>query len=286
MTASLPFRFGVSQFTTWPWSFEQDLENYAGLDIEAIEVCESKLDDERADEQLAIIGQRGLKICSVQPAVRTLFPSRMQPEPEDPRERMGQFRRAIERISRFAPDASFVTHTGPPANGDIQEVFEVGAREYRELAEFAHEHGVRVALEPLSASLMNVESAIWTLEQAMRLVASVDHANFGVCVDLWNLWQNANIIQQIEACGESTFVVQVSDWRTPRSFADRRIVGRGEIPLPALLRAIRESGYRGVYMLEILSQNVPDSLWEADLREVIDESRTGLEKAWREAFES
>ena len=50
-----PFRFGVSQFTTWPWSFEQDVENYARPGIETIEVCESKLDDGRAEEQLALV---------------------------------------------------------------------------------------------------------------------------------------------------------------------------------------------------------------------------------------
>ena len=39
-------------------------------------------------------------------------------------------------------------------------------------------------------------------------------------------------------------------------------------------------------MLEILSKDVPDPLWDADLAEVIRDSRSGLEKAWREAVES
>ena len=176
-----------------------------------------------------------------------------------------------------------MANTGPPPNGDIQEVFDVAAREYRALADFARGHGARIALEPLSAALMNVETAIWTLEQAMRIVAAVDRDNFGVCVDTWNVWHNPDVVEEIKACGDRIFVVHVSDWRTPRSFADRRIVGQGEIPLPALIRAIYESGYRGAYTLEILSQDVPDSLWEADLSRVIEDSRIGLEKAWRGA---
>jgi len=132
---------------------------------------------------------------------------------------------------------------------------------------------------------MNVETAIWTLEQAMRIVAAVDRTNFGVCVDVWNLWQNASVTEEIKACGDRVFVVHISDWQTPRSFADRRVVGRGEIPLPALIHAIHGSGYRGAYTLEILSSDVPDSLWDADLPEVIRDSRIGLEKAWREAGE-
>lgn len=44
--------------------------------------------------------------------------------------------------------------------------------------------------------------------------------------------------------------------QTPRSSAARHIAGRGEIPLPALLRTIYESGYRSPYTLEIISQDV------------------------------
>ena len=267
MTASLPYRFGISQFTTWPWSFEQDVDNYARLGVDDIEVCEDKLDEDRAADQLALVGQQGLTISSVQPAVRTLFPSRMQPEPKDLQERTERFRRTIERVGRFAPDAPFVSNTGPPPNGNVREVFDVAAREYRALADFAEAHGVRLALEPLNPALMNLETAIWTLEQAMRIVTAVDHDSFGVCLDTWNVWQNADVAEAIKACGGRIFVVQVSDWRTPRSLADRHIVGQGEIPLPALIRAIHASGYRGAYVLEIFSSEVPDSLWDADCPE-------------------
>ena len=273
------------QFTTWPWSFEQDVENYARLGVDTIEVCESKLDDDRVADQLALVGRRGLTISSVQPEIRTLFPSQMQPEPEDLRERMARFRRTIEQMGRFARGVPFVTNTGPPPNGNIRKVFEVAALEYRALADFAQEHGASIALEPLSEALMNVESAIWSLGQAMQIVAAVDRPNFGVCVDTWNVWQNANVFEEIKACGERIFVVHISDWLTPRSFADRHVVGQGEVPMGTVIRAIHEAGYRGAYTLEILSEDVPNPLWEADLSGIIKESRVGLEEAWREAIE-
>jgi sugar phosphate isomerase/epimerase len=281
-----PFRFGVSEFTTQPWSFEQDVETYARLGVDAIEVCEVKLDEERAAEQLTLVGRHGLPITSVQPKTRTLFPSRSQPEPKEPRERMAQFRRTIGRVGQAAPGVPFVTNTGLPPRGNIQHVFDVAAQDYRALAAFAQDHGVRVALEPLNAASMNVESAIWTLGQAMQLVEAVDRTNFGICLDVWNIWQNADITEAITACGDRIFVVQVSDWRTPRSYEDRLVVGQGEIPLPPLLRAIHASGYRGPYMLEIFSGDVPDSLWQGDLSKVIIDSRAGLEAAWREAFKA
>jgi len=90
--------FGVSEFTTQPWSFEQDVERYARLDVDTIEVCEAKLDERRVNEQLAHVERVGLTISSVQPAVRTLFPSLSQPEPKDVPARMARFRGTIERF--------------------------------------------------------------------------------------------------------------------------------------------------------------------------------------------
>jgi sugar phosphate isomerase/epimerase len=278
------YAFGVSQFTTNPWSFEEDVEGYARLGVDTIEVCEDKLDEGRIAEQLALVGDRGLEISSAQPSVRTLFPSRTQPEPKEPRERTARFRRAIERVAGFAPGAPFVCNTGPPPGGNVREVFDVAAREYRELADFARGHGARVALEPLNPTLMNVETAIWTLAQAMRIVEAVGRGNFGICLDFWNVWQNPDVAEQIRACGDRIFVVHVSDGLTPRSFEDRHVVGRGEIPLPGLLRATHQSGYRGAYTLEIFSDDVPDPLWEANLSEVVRQSRAGFADAWSEAF--
>jgi sugar phosphate isomerase/epimerase len=278
------YQFGVSEFTTNPWSFEQDVETYTRLGVEAIEVCEFKLDEERVADQLALALRLELKISSVQPVVRTLFPSLSQPEPKDVSARMARFRTSIERLVASAPNVPFVTNTGIPPNGNMQEVFDRAATEYRALAEFAETQGGRIALEPLNASIMNEESAIWTLEQAMRIVSAVDHPSFGICLDTWNIWQNAAILDQIKACGDRIFVVQVSDWRTPRSFQDRLIVGQGEIPLPPLLRAIHETGFRGAYSVEIFSNDVPNPLWEADLSQVIHDSRAGLDAAWKAAF--
>ncbi len=284
MTTVPLYRFGVSEFTTWPWSFEQDVENYARLGVDTIEVCEFKLDQKRIAEQLALASQHGLAVSSVQPAVRTLYPSQSQPEPKEVRERVARFRETIESCALLAPGAPFVCNTGIPPDGNIQQVFETATREYQGLADCARAHGARVALEPLNAAIMNVESAIWTLAQAMEIVAAVDRHNFGVCLDIWNIWQNADILTEITRCGDRVFVVQLSDWRLPRSSQDRLIPGQGAIPLPLFLRAIHESGYRGAYAVEIFSGGVADSLWQTDLSEVITTSRAGLDAAWREAF--
>jgi sugar phosphate isomerase/epimerase len=278
------FQFGISEFTTNPWSFAQDVENYTRLGIEVIEICEVKLDKAKAPEQIAQALDAGLTVSSLQPSVRTLFPSQSQPEPKEIKARMDCFRETIVRLAPQLPGVPFVTNTGNPPQGNIQHVLDVAVREYHALAEFAEEHGVRVALEPLNAAIMNIESAIWTVEQAMELIQEVDHPAFGLCLDFWNIWQNANIEAVIRGIGDKIFIVQASDWRVPQSFQDRVVPGQGSIPIASLLKATYDSGYRGPYVVEIFSGDVPDSLWEGDLDKVLRDSRAGVEAAWAQAF--
>jgi len=148
------------------------------------------------------------------------------------------------------------------------------------LAEFTGDYGASIALEPLSPSIMNLESAIWTIEQAAALVEAVNRPNFGICLDYWNVWQNHSVEDSILDNGDRILVVQLADWRTPRSDQDRLIPGDGDIPLAPLLRATREGGFTGAYSIEIFSNGVPDALWKQDLDEVVRRSANGLKQAW------
>jgi sugar phosphate isomerase/epimerase len=273
-------RLGVSQFTTRPWTFEEDIRNYAELGIEYIEICEEKLDPARVDEQLRMVHQSGLTISSVQPLVRTLFPSVSQPEPKNVGARCERLRRSIRSLSEADRESTFVTNTGVALHGNIEAAVESAVREYRQLAAFAGEYNATIVLEPLSPTLMNLETCIWTIAQAMEVIDAVNLPNFGLCLDYWNVWQNPEVERHIEAAGDRIKVVHVSDWRQPRSTEDRAIPGTGEMDLGSLIAATRRAGFDGVYTVEIFSGNVPDPLWNQGLRTVIACSRMGFEAAW------
>jgi sugar phosphate isomerase/epimerase len=275
-----PFPIGINEFTTQPWTFEQDVERYAQLGITMIEVCEEKLDDERYKEQMTMVAGHGLSISAIQPLVRTFGASQMTPEPRDLDARVSRLRLSIERLSPFAGGCPFIVNTGAPDKGNIEAMVKTTVRELKELAGFAADHGVSLALEPLNASSMNSESAIWTIAQALEIIDAVNRDNVGLCLDFWNIWQNANVEEEIRRAADRIFVLQVSDWRTPRSSGDRLMPGDGVIPIGKLLQVVNETGYTGACTVEIFSQNVPDSIYQTDLYEVIQRSRKGLEDAW------
>jgi sugar phosphate isomerase/epimerase len=284
MNTATPFRFGVSEFTTWPWTFEEDVDNYAALGVDAIEVCEFKLDPMRAAQQLASVGERGLSISSVQPRLHSLFPDQPRPEPRDPAVRMALFRQTIDLFARVAAGTTLVTITGAAPDGNFRYAFATAVDQYRRLADYAADRGLRVAIEPLNPILMNLDTFICTIPDAMRIVDAVNRPNFGVWLDVWHVWQDPAAAKHIRDCGDRIFGVHVNDWHEPRNVADRAMIGHGVIPLIELLRAIRGTGYNGVYALEIFSaESLEDSLWKSDLRRVITESRTGFVAAWQQS---
>ena len=275
-------RFGVSEFTTWPWSFERDVERYAAHGIDAIEVCEFKLNRDDYRPQLRSIGRAGLTVSSVQSTVHSLFPDSLAPSPADPDDRIRHMKRAIERIAPYVPPGTpFVVITGAAPGGNTELVYETCLTAFAELAEFAAGHGVRMAYEPLNPVLFNTDTALWGLDQALELVRQVDHPELGICLDTWNIFQTPDLHDVIRACGERIFLVQVSDWHRPRSGADRMSLGDGSIDNAAIIRTVREAGYARPFVLEIFSsESLPNSIWRADLDAVLDKNAIAFVQIW------
>jgi sugar phosphate isomerase/epimerase len=269
----------VSEYTTKPWSFEQDVRAYAELGVAAIEVVETKLDVQRLEEQFAMIAESGLRVSSVQAGVHGLFPTKLVPEPQAYRERARALRASIEKLAPYLPPGTpFVTITGAPPEGNVDGVLRIAWEEYAELARVADAHGMRLAFEPLNPSLMNIDTAVWSLGDAIGLVDAVNASAFGLCVDTWNIWQSPALDEVLAQAGDRIFLVQISDWRAPRALYDRVIPGAGEIPFEPFFLAVERAGYRGPYVLEIFSdESLPDSLWRRDLREVIRISKVRFE---------
>ena len=281
--SKLPFTFGVSEFTTMPWSFDEDVDRYAKLGVDTIEVVEAKLDERRYVEQMQSITAAGLAISGVQPKVRTFFGSRMTPDPKPLDERVACLRGSIERLAKFAPGVPFITNTGAHPKGDTADAMKVVSTKLKELALIASDNGVTLALEPLNPTSVNVESAIWTIDQALDVIEATGSDHVGLCLDYWNIWQNAGVEDAIVRAGDRIFTVQASDWRMPRSFADRIVPGTGTIPLAGLIKATRQAGYAKPWVVEIFSQDVADSLYDQDLEDVIRQCKAGMAAAWAEA---
>jgi hypothetical protein len=90
-----PYAFGFSEFTTWPWSFKQDVHRYKEHSATCMEVCEFKLAHNEYGDDLQYAKEHGITVTSVQAKVHSIFVDSMAPTPKDPDDRVQAIKEAI-----------------------------------------------------------------------------------------------------------------------------------------------------------------------------------------------
>ncbi len=264
----------MSEVTTQPWSLEEDVANYKRNGI-GIELWESKFSETDFDQQISWLLDQDIAVSSIQPRVMTVFPSFSITDPKAPKHRLALMCRTIDRFSKLLKGACLVTNTGADFSGNEAMVWHTAVDTYKRLADYAAEHDVKIAFEPLGTSLMNRSTVISNISMAMELLQEVNHPNFGICADCYNLWQS-NALDEVALCGDKLFLVHIADWKRPRSFHDRHIPGEGDVPIDIFLQRVMATGYQGAYVIELFSELPEDSLWKGDLNVLVERCIQGV----------
>ena len=129
------------------------------------------------------------------------------------------------------------------------------------LLEHGQSIGVRVALEPLHPVYAAERSCLTLLLEAIamcdRLEGDVRDPWLGVCIDVYHVWWDPNVLRDIARAGAAhrIFGFHVCDWLVPTRdvLNDRGMMGDGIIDVPSLRRAVEDAGYRGPVEVEIFS---------------------------------
>jgi len=128
----------------------------------------------------------------------------------------------------------------------------------------ARELKIKLAIEPLHPMYADTRSAITSLKQANDLAEFFQDEYLGVAADVYHLWFDADLEQQIRRCGKNKnlFAYHICDWNVPTSdmFNDRGLMGEGCIPLEQIRGWMEEAGFSGFHEVEIFSTK----FWEAD----------------------
>lgn len=153
-SANLKDHLFISEVTTKPWSLEEDVKNYQQNGL-GIELWESKFSVTDFDRQISWLLDQDIAVSSIQPKVMTVFPSLSSPDPKAPKHRLALMYRTIDRFSKLLDGACLVTNTGADLSGNEDLVWNTVIKAYKKLADYAAIRNVRIAFEPLGASLMN-----------------------------------------------------------------------------------------------------------------------------------
>jgi D-psicose/D-tagatose/L-ribulose 3-epimerase len=225
------------------WVFgDQDLETTAAFLAEAgFDGLELKGDLSlyKPNEVKATLGAHGLRVLSLTPDNVDLA----QPDVE-------LRSRAIEYYLRLL---DFAAAVGAPlvcchgavgrvrALSDYEDEYRYFLAAAQQITRRAAELDLLVALEVLNryeSHLLN------TAAQAIEFVEAVDQSNVGILLDAYHMnIEEADPATAILEAGDRLFLFHAAD-------SNRQAVGRGHTNFPALLRALRRSGYNGGVIVE------------------------------------
>ncbi|MFE6997110.1 sugar phosphate isomerase/epimerase family protein [Microbacterium sp. NPDC057659] len=191
------------------------------------------------------------------------------PEGPERRASIDDNRRAIDETAALAAagaegsTAVLVLVAGglPEGSRDL-----VGARSrvhdaLTELAPYAQDAGVTLAIEPLHPMFGSDRCVVSTLRQALDLAADFAPEVVGAAVDTFHIWWDPQVYEQIARAGRegriSTY--QVCDWKTPLPadvLLSRHYMGDGVIDFASLTRAVVETGYDRDIEVEIFNADI------------------------------
>jgi len=265
-------RLSVSEITTKNWTFEQDVRGYAAAGLDGMGLWRDKLDRFGQDRGLELLQEVGLPVANVVDA--GYFPCKTRSQTEL------QIRDTIDAIqltSRLGCDCLLIVC------GEVgsffrtrEEAVEIIVAALRRLAPVADEYGVNLALEPIHPMYTGY-TFLRTVSDTRQILERVDHPRVGLFFDTYHLWQENDLLTQIEAVAGKIYGVHVSDWREPpRSPSDRALPGAGVMPLREILGAVERTGYAGFYDIELFSEE----LWQGDHSQLLAECKRAFATLW------
>jgi sugar phosphate isomerase/epimerase len=244
-------RLCLHTITTRPWTIEEAARRYAAAGVRGITVWRQWLEGRGAARVGRQLCDAGLEIVSL--CRGGFFPA---PDAAGRQAAVDENLRAIDEAEALGaplivlvcgavPGQPLETSRGQIADG----IAAVAGR--------AAQAGVRLAVEPLHPVYADARSAINTLRQANDLCDRLAMPQVGVAVDVYHVWWDAELRNEIERAGRSgrLWAFHVCDWRTPTEnlLNDRGLMGEGCIPLRQIRGWVEQAGFSGMIEVEIFS---------------------------------
>jgi sugar phosphate isomerase/epimerase len=261
----------ISEATTLPATFAEDVAAFADAACPAMEVWLTKLENHLEKHSVAdthkLLEDRQMTLAAAAYQGGLLLS-----QGEQRRAHYDHFRRRLEICQEFGITILLVV-------ADFVEAVEPTALEravvsLKQAAQWAAGFDVRLALE-----FRGSDTFCASLDTALALVASCGEPNAGVNFDVFHYYKGPSKFEDLRLLTRDNLAyVQLSDLAgVPRELAtdaDRILPGDGDFQLEPILARFRAIGYDGWVSLELMNP----TLWKSKPTQVVEIGITALRR--------
>ena len=241
----------MNETTTFRWSFEEDVAQYAAAGIPAIGVWRQKLSDCGLSKARELLRRSGLKVSHLFWAGGfTGSDGRSYRESVD--DAAEAVRTAAELDCR-----TLVVCSGPRAGHTYNHARRLVQGAWRSWPRQAGELGVTLAIEPMHAGCAEQWTFLTTLDDTLELLDAVASPQVKMVLDTYHLGQERGLVD-----GWPRFCPgwRLSSLATPggRPQASRTAAGSAKAwcRLAEIVAALKAAGYDGYYDVELLGEEL------------------------------
>jgi len=248
----------IHTITTKPWPIETAAERFAAAGVRGITVWRDALHNRDVSKTSQLLRGLGLSVVSL--CRGGFFPSVDQSKRKSAIE---DNKKAIEEAALLGAPLVVLVCGADPSQPLEESRAQIRAG-IEAVLPMAEQAGVKLAIEPLHPMYADTRSAINTLQQANDMAAAIDSRWVGVAVDVYHLWWDPALKNEIERCGRSghLFAFHICDWSVPTTdlLNDRAVMGEGCIPVKQIRSWVQAAGFNGFNEVEIFS----NKWWKED----------------------
>lgn len=258
MSTAAPDKLCIHTITTKPWSIEEAAKKFSVAGVKGITVWRDALERKNIAQTGNMLRENGLTIVSL--CRGGFFPNK------DAAKRKAAIEDNLKAIDEAAAlgTSMLVLVCGADPAQSLEDSRKQIQDSIAAILPHAATAGVKLAIEPLHPMYADIRSAINTLAQANDMAESFSSNYVGVAVDLYHVWWDPNLQQEIQRCGNNNnlFAFHICDWKSPTTdmLLDRGLMGEGCIPIQQIRQWVEAAGFNGFNEVEIFSNNY----WKED----------------------
>lgn len=264
-------RLSVNALSSFNWSFEQDLALWQKLGVRHAGLLISKIDDD-VDGKLARLLDAGIRPSTIVCGSFSLA------APDSWNRTRDQLNGLLDSAAAADRGCSVYFPPGRTSGVRWDEVLDQFAEAVAPCVALARACGVKLAFE---SSLRTDASFVNTLRDA---VAVAERTGLGLVADFANCWMERDLRGTLLKAGPHLALVQIGDviigGPGKPSPGGRVHIGDGELPVQRLLKDVLDTGYPGLFDLEVLGPVIEQEGYESALprgvRQASDFLRQGM----------